>query len=89
MAKKPRSAGPLPRAGKPALVTIEIRLDPETVKQMKIQAIATDATVSEVVAELWRSTPRQFWLRRAAGSGEIPDAASPEPVPVPRLADAS
>ena len=89
MAKKPRASSPTPRAGKSALLTVEIRLDPEIIKQIKIDAIATDRTVSQVITDLWRATPRQFWLRRAAGPGDPPAVADASEAAGPRLADAS
>ena len=89
MAKKTRVVSADARAGKSALVTVEIRLDAETLKQIKLHALAMDLSVSQVIAETWRSTPRQFWLRSRSGSGDVPATSDATTADGPRLADAS
>ena len=86
MAKKVRADSASPRAGKSAPVTVEIRLDGEILKQIKLHALATDRSVSAVIAENWSSTPRRFWLHSRPGQGELPTATENTTADCPRLA---
>jgi hypothetical protein len=57
-------------------VALKLRLDPETVQVLKVESLGRGCSISSLIGEIVRTTPRQFALHRL-GSKVTSDPQAP------------